>query len=369
MVEQVDVTRPAPRAPLAPIDPDVKIPESVRRAAELAESFYKQSAPAAPPAAPEPPAQAQQPEPPTAAPEPPPAQPEPPPQQAQQPEPPVQPQPPAQPAPGEQVTPDQWQHRYNSMKGRFDQSQQVISAMQEQMQQLGDELMRTQRMLQGAPQQQPQQTKPLLTEEDVQTYGPDLLNVVQRAALQAVSPELQAVKQENDQLRQTVSQTQRATVHQILDVQVPNWREINRDQRFLRWLSLPDIYSGQLRRTMLNNAFQAAQAPRVVAFFKGFLSEEAATGHVEVPVAGQQQQPAPAPRQAAINLATLAAPGRPAPAGSAPNAAADKPIYTRAQISDFYRAVREHRFAGREQEKAAIEADIFAAQREGRVRN
>lgn len=365
MTEPVDVTRPAPHAPLAPIDPDVKIPDSVRAAAARAESYYKQAAPAAPPAAPEPPAQ-----PPVqdaTPPSPPPA--EPPAQPPQQVAPPVQPEPPAQPPtppPQQQVAPEQWEHRYNSMKGRYDQSQQVIAAMQEQMQQLGDELMRTQRMIQ-AP-QQPQRPQPKVTDEDIQAYGPDLINMVQRAAVQAVSPELEAVKQENDHLRQTVTQTQKATVHQILDVQIPNWRDINRDPRFLRWLSLPDIYSGQLRRTMLNGAFQAAQAPRVVAFFKGFLQEEAATGHVDVPVVGQQQVTPPAPRQATIDIATLAAPGRPAPAGGQPPVAPDRPIYTRTQIADFYRQVREHRYAGREQEKARIEADIFAAQREGRVR-
>ena len=364
MVDNVDVTRQAPHAPLPPVDPDVKIPDSVKRAAALAESYYQQTAqPTAPPAEP-----ANEPVPPApvAAPvqEQTPAEPAPttPPATVQEPA--------VQPAtPPQQVTPDQWEHRYLSMKGRFDQSQQVISSMQEHMQQLGDELMRTQRLLQNPNQsQQQQQPKQLVTDEDVQTYGPDLLNLVQRAAVQAVSPELEAVKHENDQLRHTVSQTQKMNVHQILDAQVPEWRALNRDQRFLRWLSLPDIYSGQLRRVMLNNAFQAAQAPRVVAFFKGFLSEEAATGHVDAPNAGQPRVPTPAPRQAAIELTTLAAPGRPSPAGGQPPSAADKPIYTRAQIADFYRQVREHRYAGREQEKSRIEADIFAAQREGRVR-
>lgn len=368
MVDNVDVTRPAPHAPLPPIDPNVRVPDSVLKAAALAESFYKQSAPSAvqptapvePPVqpvvtpAPEPVVQAQEP-PPQAPPVQPPAQ--------------VQPpatEPPAQ-TPDDQTTPDQWRHRYLSMKGRFDQSQQIVTAMQDQMQQLGDELMRTQRMIQGHPQQQ-QQPKPMLTEEDVQTYGPDLVNMVQRAAVQAVSPELAAVKEENNQLRQTVTQSQRASVHQVLDAKVPEWRQLNRDPRFLKWLSLPDIYSGQLRRNMLNSAFQAAHAPRVVAFFQGFLNEEAATGHVEAPVAGQQQVPTPAPRQAAVELMTLAAPGRPSPAGGQPPIAADKPIYTRAQIAEFYRHVREHRYAGREPEKSRIEADIFAAQREGRVR-
>ena len=117
---------------------------------------------------------------------------------------------------------------------------------------------------------------------------------------------------------------------------------------------------------MLNTAFRAADAPRVIAFFKGFLNEEVATG----------QQPAPQPpaspqtRTAAVPLDTLAAPGRAKPATGADStsAPADKPIITRAQIAAFYDQVRRGAYAGRDADKARDEAIIFAAQREGRTR-
>ena len=46
---------------------------------------------------------------------------------------------------------------------------------------------------------------------------------------------------------------------------------------------------------------------------------------------------------------------------------AGQPIYTRETIGQLYEAHRKGAYAGREAEWARIEADIFAAQREGRV--
>jgi len=118
---------------------------------------------------------------------------------------------------------------------------------------------------------------------------------------------------------------------------------------------------------MLNTAFKAADAPRVVAFFRGFLAEEAATGHAPAPA---NVQPPPAPRTPAVDLAALAAPGRaqPATGNQLPGTPPAKPVYTHAQIAAFYDAVRRGHYEGRNDERQALEADLIAAGREGRVR-
>lgn len=119
---------------------------------------------------------------------------------------------------------------------------------------------------------------------------------------------------------------------------------------------------------MLDAAYQAADAPRVLAFFTGFVNDEAiAAGNV---APAPTPEPPQAPRQAAVPLERLAAPGRARPAGGsdAPNVPADKPTFTRKQISVFYNDVRRGAYAGREAEKAAREREIFSAQNEGRVR-
>jgi hypothetical protein len=70
-----------------------------------------------------------------------------------------------------------------------------------------------------------------------------------------------------------------------------------------------------------------------------------------------------------VDLSTLAAPGRAKPAsGNGIAVAADKPVFTRAQISGFYSNAGRNAYAGREADRKRDEAEIFAAQREGRVR-
>ncbi len=358
----------------SPVDESVRIPDSVKRAAALAESFYKSEPSAEPPAtvyshAPLPPGNTDPDRPINivAAPEPmreqTPAQPP----NTSTPDPVVQAHQSAPP-----VTPEQWEHRYHSMRGRYEQSQTTIGSMQEQLQEMGNELVRTQeniQRLQGDTQTRPQtpQTQTFVTAEDKSNYGEALLDVVARQAKEAVAPELSRLEQENQQLRQTQIQNAKRTMYAQLDSELPNWREVNVSERFKVWLRLRDVYSGAVRQQMLNNAVQAAQAPRVIAFFKGFLAEEQATGQVSTDPQNQPAYNAP-PRQPAVHLETLAAPGKARPATGDSQVSVDKPIYTRAQVAGFYDNVRKGVYAGRDAAKASDEALIFAAQREGRIR-
>jgi len=373
-MSDTDAIRHRGGTPQAPTDPNVHVPESVKRAAALAESYYSK-APAAAPAAP--PAAESTILAPDAPPAPPPAPV--PPADVTPPAPPADVAPPAPPAdvtpPADaDIPPAQWEHRYRSMKGRHDAQVQINGQMQEQMALLGDELVRTQNMMMASPQRQPQAPAPkqtLITPEDTQNYGQDLIDLTRRAALDAVTPQLTALEQENQRLTQRLTKQSQMGVVQTLDQQIPNWREINNDIRFKRWLSLPDIYSGVVRKQTLDAAYQAASAPRVLAFFKGFIADEAIVAGNATPDPTQIEQPTPpAPRVAAVPLERLAAPGRARPAGGndAPNVPADKPVFTRHQITAFYDDVRRGVYAGREPEKAAFERSIFAAQNDGRIR-
>jgi hypothetical protein len=260
-----------------------------------------------------------------------------------------------------------WEGKYYAMEGRYRQSQVSMGQMQQQLSEMGDELSRMTQAMQTRPaQEQHQPQAKYVTDEDVKTYGPELLDTVRRAALEAVQPDLQRVAQQNQQTSQRVAQTQQATLYQQLDAQCPEWRQINLNPRFKQWCNSPDIYSGQLRGRLLNAAVQAANAPRAIAFFKGFQNEEVATGNAPAP----QAEPLPqAPRQAATTLEAIAAPGRAHPAsGGSSGSAADKPIITLAQIRQFYSQAGRAAYVGRDAERKADENMIFAAQREGRVR-
>src|SRR5262249_37501712 len=110
-----------------------------------------------------------------------------------------------------------------------------------------------------------------LTNQDLQDFGPELLDVAQRAAQHAVGPELQQLHDENQRLRDEVSRAAKNTIDQYLDANVPGWRQINADERFHQWLLMPDPYSGVIRDRLLKDAAHAANAQRVASFFTGFV--------------------------------------------------------------------------------------------------
>jgi hypothetical protein len=83
----------------------------------------------------------------------------------------------------------------------------------------------------------------------------------------------------------------RRGLEQALDREVPRWREINADPRWLQWLAQRHELSGQPRQRLLDDATAQGDARRIIALFHGFL---AAYGNTTI---GQQPQQQAAYRQ------------------------------------------------------------------------
>jgi hypothetical protein len=173
----------------------------------------------------------------------------------------------------------------------------------------------------------------LLTAQDEENYGPELLDMSKRAALEALSPELNALRQENRQLRGMATRVQYAEIERSLNQQIPNWRQVYQNPEFSSWLSQPDEYSGTTRSQLMRNAVSNGDSARVIAFYRGFQQE--AGSHVP---AGQRS------RQ---------------PATGGPR------IYTRPQIANLYERRRKGEFT--DAQWFPIEADVVKAAGEGRV--
>lgn len=259
-----------------------------------------------------------------------------------------------------------WEHRYNSMKGRHDALQSRVSDMSAQIQSL-QELVAS---LRAAPQPHKEETpttpERLVTDDEENEYGSELLTVVGKKAREEILPELQKLKKQLegvekrvDGVNEHVSVDSRTRMHNALDHEVPNWRELNYDEKFLAWLQLPDVYSGVIRQELLSAAYERNSTPQVLAFFKGFITDEAASAPDVI-------EPDPAPTvPAKVPLEQFAAPGRAKTAAT--TVPAGKPTFTRANIASFYADVSAGKYRGREPEKDRIERQIFEAQREGRI--
>ena len=112
----------------------------------------------------------------------------------------------------------------------------------------------------------------MLTKQDEFNFGPELLDVATRAARQAMAPELEQLHEENQQLQYQLDVTTKARINQYLDANVPNWREINQDERFHAWLRVPDTFSAVIRDRLLKDAVAAGNASRVANFFTSFIA-------------------------------------------------------------------------------------------------
>jgi hypothetical protein len=260
------------------------------------------------------------------------------------------------------------------MKGRYDRAEQANNSLRAQMNDM-------QRQLAALQAQRPATsdvrfaTQKLVTAQEEADFGAEFLDVVGKKAKEEVSPEIARLEAELNELRgrvggvdSLVQMTARERMEAHLSREVPDWMELNTNPDFIAWLDLPDPYSGGIRKQLLHAAYYGNDAHRVAAFFKGFISDEAATnparagaGQTEVvTLAGNEPKPQKVP------LETFAAPGR-AKTAAAP-APAEKPFFTRAQIAKFYADIQKGEYAGRDAKRQEIEIAIFEAQRDGRIR-
>ena len=293
--------------------------------------------------------------------------------------PPAAPEAPAPPSAGQPPAPEpeeSWEQRYKSLHGRFEQQAQTTRQLHERLAHL-DNLIATMQAKGAdpaaatAPPAAPTYSK-ATTSQDVNDYGEDLLNVIGRRSRDEYAPEFDKLAQRLNKLEGRVEgvgtvleRDQKTSVYQGLDQHVEGWRDINKHPVFKQWLQQLDPFSGRPRQEMLTEAFSRHETGRVVAFFRGFLSEAAG------PPPEGTSPGSSAPHQPNGNgsgkpsLEDFAAPGR---ARSAPqDLPPDKPVYTTAEITKFFADKRVGKWRGREAEAEAIERDIFQAQHEGRI--
>lgn len=339
----------------APIDETVPVPAAIRAAAERSAALHKQAYQTEEPKEP--------------------AKPQEPNGQTEEPKVPEAPKTPEK-APDvkapEPNSAEDWENRYKAMKGRNDRNEQQLGELGRELASIREELNR----VRAAPAQVQQPTPDLtfgkITDKDREDFGADFIDVAKRAAAEAFMPEIERLKKQVTELGGTVENvartthdTQTLTMNERLDRDLPTWREINRDPKFLAWVGLRDPYSGAIRMEMMRAAHAKGDAQRVLNFFKGFLSDEATTAPAPAPTSDLLKQ-----EQPKVPLESLAAPGRAKASASTPPVSDpdEKEIITRAQVTEFYRLLNSGHYRGREAEAKGLEERIFAANRDGRIR-
>ncbi len=261
---------------------------------------------------------------------------------------------------------DTWEQKYKTLQGmyntdvpRLNSANRDLNSRVQQLESLLGDLNKKEEPVQEAP------VEKLITEDDVKEYG-DSIDVMRRAAKEEVAGELARVREleaEIEKLKGVVPQVQQVQQQQktsseqqfwnTLNVEVPNWNEINSSSDFQSWLLEIDPLTGMTRQVYLEDAQKKLDATRVATFFSTY---EQARGTADDARETRSSNP---------ELAKQVAPGR--GRSTKPTASGGK-TYTPADIKKFFEDVRFGKYKGREEERGKIERDIFAAQQEGRIK-
>jgi hypothetical protein len=266
--------------------------------------------------------------------------------------------------------------RWRSLQGVYNAQQRKLDEVAAQKENL--EALVAQMQAGPRTQQAPTQAKSHVTDKDVSEYGEDMVEFARRAARDEMTPIANAMRQlmgRLDQLQgvvpvvQQVASTQAQSAsdrfYEKLTVAVPDWSRINDLPKFHDWLLSVEPFSGIQRQVLLEDAHKSMDIARVANMFETWM-REAGVAAPQADAAGAAAAPMNTRQTAAQRLEQQVAPGR-ANAGSAPPAQKQPKMWTRDGIAEFYRNKRDGKFKGRDAEAAALEGDIFTAQREGRV--
>lgn len=271
------------------------------------------------------------------------------------------PEPTTAPTPVPSVPEETWERKYKTLQGLFNAEVPKLQGQNKELAaKLHDAIERVEKLAQQQQAQVESPPPPSVDPKDVEDFGQDLVEMVQRQVRSIVggmAQKLDSVVGNFDkriaQLEHAVkgaSETAAVTAEEMffskLASVVPDWEQLNRDERFLAWLAEVDPVYGQPRQAALSTAQQSLNAERAAAVFNAFRAQTPQPPKTD-PLAKQVS-----PRAAATTAPTPV----------------DKPVLTQAQIQKFYLDVAQRKYAGREAEMQQAELTINQAIAEGRVR-
>lgn len=265
-------------------------------------------------------------------------------------------QPPQDPAAEER-----WERKYLTLKGMYDAEVPRLHAQVKELNTQVQQLIAENAAARVQQKTDPAPAKSLVTEQDKEAFGSDLLDLIDRATEQKIAgyreteaqlrAEIQELKGKVGKVGETVGASSKEMFLERLAKQVPNWEALNVDQGFLGWLAEVDPVYGLPRQVALNSAYESLDVMRTAAIFKQYAAMLA---------------PAPAPQQNRQELQRQVAPTRSRTSTAPATSAADMRIYSQGEITRFYEEWRRGFID--ETDAVRMEKEIHAAIAEGRVR-
>lgn len=237
---------------------------------------------------------------------------------------------------------DNWEHRFKVLQGKYNSEvprfAQENKELKSRLETLEDEI----QSLKSKP------AESLVKPEEIEEYGEGLVDLARRIAQEEIrskDAEINKLKRQLEQVSEVTTKTVSNDFFRSLDAISPEWRTVNEDPAFLKWLDEVDELTGETRQNLLGKAEAARDAVRVGKFFNSY--KKASQTWAANSAQSLEQQVVP-------------------PTNKAPQTPPSKKVWTRGEISEFYSRMRRGEVS--DQDAVAIEADITAASIEGRIR-
>jgi hypothetical protein len=207
----------------------------------------------------------------------------------------------------------------------------------------------------------PKEKVSYVTDADREEYGDDLIDFQRRVAKEVsqdyegrFEAQEKVIAELREQVSSTGNQIGEMGFAQKLNVLVPGFDQLDKDDRWVAWLNEYDPMSRGPRRDQAQSAFDRGDAESVAHYVKLF-----------------NESIAPAEQGKSVRQAELekqVTPNRSANTSDTKSAAGSK-IYSSKQMDNAWAKTRTLNTSGKYSEAAKLEAELTAAYMEGRVKN
>jgi hypothetical protein len=262
---------------------------------------------------------------------------------------------PTEPKPVPVVSEENWEQKYNTLNGKYNAE---VPRLHAQVKDLVSQLEQLKTQVNTKPEvkEAPVQVERLVTDEDVEAFGSDLIEVQRKVAKEVAMEfrkDLDLLKAENEKLKEqllkTGNQVGEFTFEQKLHRLVPDFVQVNEDPRWISWLDEVDPLLRAPRRTVAQEAFSRGDAEAVadyVGMFKSSLPKDSTSAR-QAEVQRQVQ-----PTRSVATQQPVSQKGK---------------TYTTREIETMFAKATKLHASQKFEEAKKLEAEIDAAYMEGRV--
>jgi len=259
------------------------------------------------------------------------------------------------------VEDENFAQKYKTLLGKYEAE---VPRLHQQLRDLTQQLdqFRKEQEAQKIEPTKPKEKVSLVTDEDRAEFGEELLDVQRRIATE-VSQEYEGrleqqdavIKKLEEQLQQTGNQIGEVGFSQRLAQLIPDFAQVDNDERWVAWLNEHDPMLRGPRRVQAQKAFDSGDA-EAIAHYVGLWKETLVEpSEPETPVRQTELEKQVAPNRSANSVRTQ-------------SANQNAKVYSQRDVDSAWVKVRTLNTRGQYAEAEKLEAELTSAYMEGRVR-